>query len=161
MLDLIAFPDNARGWIYQGNKEVPDDLLSAVHHRIVEFTDNWSSHQVPLASTGTILHKRFIVLVVDEEKAGVSGCGIDKAVHFVQALGHKLNIDFFDRNRYSYLIDDVVHHADSNQLKALYDSGEINDETLIFDNLVNNKVRFIKEWVKPIGQSWIKRVVLS
>ena len=161
MRDLIAFPDDARVWIYQGNKAIPDEELSGLHHRILEFAENWSSHQVPLSATGTILHNRFIVLVVDESKAGVSGCSMDKATHFVQAIGYKYGVDFFDRNRYTYLEGEELHHVTADDLKSLYDQGRISDDTLIYDNLVNNKRAFIDGWVKPIGESWIKRVVLT
>jgi hypothetical protein len=161
MMDLIAFPDNSRVWIFQGNRPVPDHLLSRVHKSIQDFTASWTSHQNELAATGSILHHRFIVLVVDEARAGVSGCSIDKAVHFVQGLGHHLSIDFFDRHAYSYIQDDEVFTVTAEKLNELYSKEEIGDNTLVFDNLVNNKKDFQDNWLKPIGSSWIKRVVLS
>lgn len=160
MMDLISFPESSRVWIFQGDKKVPDDKVNAVFYRIQEFVQSWTSHQQALTATGSILHQRFIVFVVDEAKAGVSGCGIDKAVHFVQGLGHQLGIDFFDRNRYSYLEGDEVLHASAADFARRYEEGEISDHTLVFDNLVQNKGDFIQSWVKPLGDTWIKRVVL-
>jgi len=160
MLELISFPDTARIWIFQGDKKVPDDKVNAVHYRIQEFTEAWTSHQNALTANGGILHQRFIIFVVDESKAGASGCSIDKAVHFVQSLGHHLQIDFFNRNRYSYIIDDDVYNVSPQEMKDLFNNGDITDETFVFDNLVNNKSDFINKWTTPFGDSWVKKVVL-
>lgn len=160
MLELISFPDHARVWIFQGNQEVPQEQINRVYHRIQEFTDSWTSHQNELIANGGILHQRFIIFVVDESKSGVSGCSIDKAVHFVQSLGHQLQIDFFDRNRYSYIKDDKVINVTADQFRELYQQGKISDNTFVFDNLVQTKKDFIDGWVKPLSGSWIERVVL-
>ena len=45
------------------------------------------------------------------------------------------------------------------ELRDLYDKGEIDDSTLIYDNLVNNKSDFLGRWVVPLGDSWLKRMV--
>jgi len=161
MLDLISFPDSARVWVHQADALIPDEQLAEVHNHVMNFAKSWVSHNKDLAATGSILHNRFVVLVVDETKVGASGCSIDKSTHFLQALGHTYSVDFFNRHVYTYIKDDELHTVSQDELKKLYDDGSLDDETLIFDNLVNSKEIFLDRWVVPIGKSWIKRVVLS
>ncbi|MEO6189842.1 MAG: hypothetical protein ABIO44_05145, partial [Saprospiraceae bacterium] len=87
MLDLLAFPDDSRIWIYASDKIIPDKQVSEIHSSIQEFTKSWQSHQQDLAATGGILHNHFIILVVNENKNSPGGCSIDKSIHYVQSLG--------------------------------------------------------------------------
>lgn len=160
-MDLISFPDQSRVWIFQANQQVPDDKLSEIHERVMDFVKMWTSHQAQLQATGSILHNRFIVLVVDQTMVGASGCSIDKAMHFVQSLGHHYDTDFMDRHYYTYVQNDHLHTVHADELRRLYSESIINDETLIYNNLVDTKKAFVEEWVTPIGRSWVKRVVLK
>lgn len=160
-MDLIAFPDTARVWIFQADNLIADEKLAEVHDRVMDFAERWTSHQRALTATGSILHNRFVVLVVDESRAGASGCSIDKAMHFIQSLGHHYGVDFLNRHHYTYYDGLDLHTVPASQLKFLYENGDIDDETKVYDNMVNNKYDFLKKWVVPLGDSWIKRVVLK
>jgi hypothetical protein len=159
MMDLISFPDNARVWVFQANQPIADDLIAETQQRVSEFVENWTSHNRDLKSTGGILHNRFVVLVVDENRAGASGCSIDKAMHFVQALGRHLNVDFLDRNRYTIIDKDELKTVSAAELQQMHQAEQVSEATMVYDNLVSNKADFIKKWVVPIGESWVKRVV--
>lgn len=158
-MDLISFPDESRVWVFQANEPIPDEALNEAHFIISEFAKAWTSHQIDLRSTGSILHNRFVVLVVDETKAGASGCSIDTAMRFVQDLGKKYHVDFLDRMKFTYVKDDTLYTVSRDELRDLYDKGVINDSTLIYDNLVNNKSDFLSKWVVPLGDSWLRRMV--
>lgn len=160
-MDLISFPGASRVWVFQANKPLPDTVLTEVHYRVMDFSEYWTSHQKQLKATGSILHNRFVVLVVDQTQAGASGCSIDKAMHFVQSLGHHYQTDFLNRHYYTYVQNNHLFTVHADELRRLYQQSIIDDETLVYDNLVNNKDDFIKSWTKPIGESWIKRVVLK
>jgi len=43
------------------------------------------------------LYHRFIVVLVDEDAASASGCGIDKSVRFLQQLEKIISSNLFDR----------------------------------------------------------------
>lgn len=160
-MDLIAYPPEARVWIFQANDPVDEEFLPEIHDRIGEFTKVWTSHQKQLRATGSILHNRFIVLVVDQSMAGTSGCSIDKAMHFVQSLGHLYETDFLDRHYYTFVDNDQLRTVHSNELRSLYEVGEIDDDTPVYDNLVSTKEDFLEKWVVPLKDSWIKRVVFK
>lgn len=157
MLDLIAFPDHSRVWIYSSDRLIPDEKIPEIHHEIQKFVKDWTSHQEELVASGGILHNYFIVLVVDENKNPPGGCSIDKSVHFVQKLAERNNVDFFNRKVVHYIQNEEVLSILLDELPNAYSSGNIQDATLFFNPLVNSKSEFIKNWLVPLQQSWIKR----
>lgn len=157
MHDLLAFPDASRVWIYQGNKPMPVDEIGTLNARIIDFSRQWTSHNRQLRATGGLLHDMFVVLVSDESQAGASGCSIDTSVRFVRQLGEEYEIDFFDRLNFAYLHDEEVHRLHRDQIADAYRDQRITDDTLFFDNLVKDKGEFLKRWVTPFGESWLKR----
>jgi len=130
-----------------------------VNRRIREFTQRWISHNDQLKATGGLFHNRFAVLVVDETNAGPSGCSIDSSVRFLKELGESLGTDFFDRLHFAYLDGTEVKTVHRDDLPARYAAGEITDDTLVFDNLVNTVDKFSSAWTKKLGDSWMKRFV--
>ena len=159
MQDLLAFPDHSRVWIYQSPVPIQDDKVSEVNQYLQEFAVKWTSHDRALHATAGLLHDRFLVLVVNEANADASGCSIDTSVRFIQQLNQNYGVDFMDRLHFAYLAKDEVVVVHKDDFERLYREGEIDDSTLVFDNLVRNKGDFVRSWVKPLGESWMKRFV--
>lgn len=152
--DLIALPDTSKVWIYQANRPLTYDEVDQVRPILYKFAREWNSHGTDVESYANVFHMQYFVLVADESKLGVSGCSVDSSVHLMKYIEQQLGITLFDRHLYTYMEDDEVksiHHID---FKEAYDNGVINADTLIFDNLVNTKEKFLTEWIKPIKDSW-------
>ena len=157
ILDLIALDNSSKVWIYQADREFTYEELDEAREYIFHFLNDWTAHAQELDTYGNIFHRRFLAFFVDETRSSTSGCSIDKSVKFVEFLGNKFNVDFFDRMNYCYMEDDeikVIHHS---SLSEAYASNRIGDKTLFFDNLVNSKGAFLKDWIKPLEESWHKR----
>jgi len=159
--DLIALDDRSRVWIYQSDQELSDEARYEIQDYLLQFLSQWTAHHEELKSYGNIFHNQFLTLFVDETTASASGCSIDSSVHFVQQLGQKYNVDFFNRMIFSYLDEEQkkVITLSKDDFKQAYANDIINDETLVFDNLVKTKGQFLTEWVKPLNDSWHKRFV--
>lgn len=158
-MDLLAFPDHSRVWIYASDTAIDDPLIPDLFFEVQQFTRSWVSHQEDLKATGGILHNRFLVLLVDEIINKPGGCSIDKSVHFIQQLGLSYNVDFFNRELLFYLDKDLIQQTNIHKVAELYEQQLVQNETLFFDNLVSNKKDFIEHWLKPLNESWIKRFI--
>ncbi len=154
-----TLPETSRIWIYQSNRPFTAEELPLVKAQLDQFTKQWVSHSNQLTAIGKILHDRFIVLMVDESRAGASGCSIDSSVHFLKSLQSQFGVDLFDRMRFSYQDADNVHTVTRDEFAELYANGTINDNTLVFDTLVNSKKAFDEGWLKPLKNSWHARMV--
>ncbi|MBK8563773.1 MAG: hypothetical protein IPN76_10640 [Saprospiraceae bacterium] len=153
------FPAETRVWIYQSNQPIPEETAAALKQVVNQFAQNWVSHNRQLRAHGDVLHNRFILLAVDESQADASGCSIDKSVHFIKQVESQLGVDLFDRMNFAWMEDDEVKTAPSQTFAELYQSGQITNETLVFDNLVKTKRELEENWLKPLNKSWHRRFV--
>jgi len=158
-MDYQKLPETTRVWIYQSNKPFDEKDLPSLQAQIAQFTRQWVSHNRQLRAFGSVFHKQFIVLMVDESQADASGCSIDASVQFIQNLERTYGIDLFDRMTFAYREGEFVKTVPREEFARLYREGKINDETLVFDNLVSNKGEFERNWLKPLGKSWHKQMV--
>lgn len=159
MTTYDILPDTTRVWIYQAQQPLSREKITEIRQHIANFTTSWVSHNNQLRAFGDIYHNQFIVLMVDESLAGASGCSIDKSVHFIKQIEQHYGVNLFDRMTFTYKDGDEVKSAPRMEFSALYKAGKINDATLVFDNLVKTKGDFDTDWVKPLGDSWHKRMV--
>jgi len=154
-----TFPATSRVWIYQSKTELSEVDIAKIRQHITAFTQQWVSHNRALQATGDVLHGHFIVLMVDESQAGASGCSIDSSVHFIKEIEQAYKVDLFDRMTFTYEKKGIVYAAGREQFAELYVSGEIRDDTIVFDNLVNTKADFDTRWKVRLGDSWHRQMV--
>jgi len=151
--------DASRIWIYQAKEEITSEKLPEIQVELDKFAQQWVSHSNALRADAVIYHNRFLVLMVDESQAGASGCSIDKSVHFMQKLEQKFGLNLFDRMTFTYEKEGQIYAADRDTFAELYKKGEINDSTIVFDNLIKTKGQMQTIWRKKLGESWHARMV--
>ena len=157
---LDQLSPQSRIWIYGADRALTAPETATVRRRAQEFVAGWVSHQQQLRAGAEVLHHRFLVLAVDETQAEASGCSIDGSVHFVQALGAELGVDFFNRMRFSYRDDDArIHTVSREEFKELYRQERIGNDTLVFDPLVKELGELRQIFERPLEDSWHSRMV--
>lgn len=150
----FTLEDHARIWIYQADRVLNSEEISKIEETMKHFIQSWSAHGAALTAESAVVNSQFVLLAVDEEKALASGCSIDKSVHLMKALGQELGIDFFDRMQTAFIQNGEVKVVGLHQFWAMRKAGLVNEETLVFDNLVKTVGEFRKRWQVPFGQSW-------
>ena len=53
----------------------------------------------------------------------------------------------------------MVKSIEQEKLKQSLDSNLINEESMFFDPLVDTKIKFIKNWLNPLKDSWHKKLI--
>ena len=159
MTAMQDFPASTRVWVYQADRPFTPTESVQLKEIVDRFAQHWASHNRQLRAHGDLLHGRFILLMVDENQADASGCSIDKSVHFLQQVETEFGVGLFDRMTFTWMDEGEVKAADSMEFARLYQAGEINDQTLVFDNLVKTKGELDEKWLRPLAQSWHKRFV--
>lgn len=153
-----ALPKNAKVWIYQSNKPLGDDEVQAIEPQLKEFIDNWSSHSRKVMADGKLLYNRFLVLAADETMFTVSGCSIDSSVKFVKSLEQQFNIDFFDRFNIAYKKGEEIASATRKEFQQLIEKGQVDDQTIVFNNLAATVEELETKWQIPLQDSWHAKV---
>jgi hypothetical protein len=159
MTELDLLHDESRVWIYQSDKKIDQDKIDDLNRKIANFSRQWTSHNHQLKAFGKLYYQRFLVLFVDETKAGASGCSIDKSVQFIRQLESELQVDFFNRQVFYFKDGDDIMGIHQWDIPKAYNANEITDKSLVFDSLVNTKKDFDQSWLKSFGESWHKRFI--
>lgn len=159
-MNLEEFSDHSSVWIYQSDRKLSREEIEFCDDEISRFTQNWTSHNNELKAGGRLFNGLFLVLMADESKSIVSGCSIDSSVKFIKKLETDLKVNFFERMNFAYENDmGEAELLSSREFSQAYQKGILNDDTIVFDNLVQNKSDFLSSWKKPLKSSWHYRFV--
>lgn len=150
----MQFSENSRVWIYQADRKLNDAETQQLQQQLNSFTQSWTAHNNALKAGAEIRYNRFIVLMVDESQAGASGCSIDKSVNFMKQVEQHYNINLFDRFNLAYRDGSEVLSAPRAQFEDLIKHGTINQDTIVFNNLVQTLVELDTKWEVPFKNSW-------
>lgn len=148
---------SARVWIYQANRSFSDAEVGILTETLKAALENWEAHGHALTASGKVFENRFVVIAVDESKELPSGCSIDKSVHWLQEIGNRMQVDFFDRSL-AYLDDNnQVQTIPVPKIKQAVTEQVITPYTIIFDNQVSTKAQWMKRWKTTASDSWLNR----
>lgn len=156
-VDFDTLPPRAKVWIYQADRCLNDAELERLASRFRIFSDSWDSHGKALRNSYRFFHNHFIVIGVDEDYTPASGCSIDKSVDFIRATEQELMVNFLDRSRIAFEIDNVIQQYSFNTLKTYINNRTIKPETLMFNNTVSSMDEFKRKWKIPAGETWVSK----
>lgn len=157
---LIPFnelPDSSRVWIYQANRSFSETELQEINEKLETFVTAWTAHGASLKAGFEIKYKRFIILGLDQELNVATGCSIDASVNFIQQLEKDYNVDLLDKMNVSYKQGEFVAHKTLIEFRKMAKEKAVSKNTIVFNNLVNNKAEYLNEWEVPASESWHNR----
>ena len=153
-------PDNSRVWIYQAERELTQNEIAFISEKAVGFINQWTRHGDDLKGSFEIKYKQFLIVGVDESFNNVSGCSIDASVHFVQQLQDHLNIDFMDKMKVTFKVNDSINIVQLSDFQKYAKAEKITEDTIVFNNLVTTKADLSSKWEVPAKESWHKRFLV-
>jgi hypothetical protein len=159
MDSIKNMPSNARVWVYQSNRELNAAEVNSIAEEGLKFISDWSAHGAELKASFDVLNDRFIIVAVDEEQAMASGCSIDKSVSFMKQLEKKFDLNLFDRMQVAYKDMENIMACSLSDFEKLAKEGRVNENTIVFNNMITTKSGFDSEWEIPLGRSWQSRVL--
>jgi hypothetical protein len=157
LTDFNSLGENSRTWVYQADRLLNNQEQAEILQALEVFLGQWAAHGNNLMASGTIMHDAFLVISTDESFNMASGCSIDSSFRFVQELGAKMQLDFFQRMNLAFLIDEKVEILKMSDLKSKIEEGIIDSNTLFFDNTIQNKIELDSKWCVKAGESWLGR----
>lgn len=156
-VEFNTMPASSRVWIYLSDTLLSDKQVSELEEKLTHFCTKWTRHGEALKSSFLIKHNRFIILAVDESYQEISGCAINKSIKLMKDLEEEYYLQLMNRLNMAYITNEEISVVDFNEFKELAKQNSINADTLVFNNLVETKAAFEKEWQIPASQSWHAR----
>jgi hypothetical protein len=162
---LVPFdqlPDSARIWIFQSSARLTDVAAEDLQRVTESFVENWTAHQAALHGAVIIVDHRFLVVAVDEEITGASGCSIDKLSQFMRGREQAMNVKWFDRLLVSYKdANGDAHQCRLSDIEEKLHSGELSGETPVYDTTVENVGAFRSRFIIALKNTWLNRYQIA
>jgi len=157
LVDFASLKSHSRVWIYHSKRKFTAAEKEIIFESLSSFTRDWKAHGTPLVSSFEVKFDAFIVLAVDEEAYGASGCSIDGSTRAIKELEERLDLGLFDRAKASFVRGEELVTLPLTKLKEAADAGEWNADTPSVNTLVATKGELEAAFVVPAGTTWLRR----
>tara|TARA_B100000963_G_C22097564_1_gene439213 strand:+ start:40 stop:522 length:483 start_codon:yes stop_codon:yes gene_type:complete len=156
-VNFNELPLQSRIWVFQSNRIMAPSEQSSIDDAVKQFVQKWSTHGVHMLASHVLFHNCFVIIAADEQKQKASGCSIDSFTALFKAFGTQYNLSFFDRFSIAHKLGDGVVISDLDDFKQLIGDGRITPDTIVFNNLIEQRQDLFKKWEVPLKESWQKR----
>ena len=153
LADFHTLPEQARIWVYASEKALTQNQQAYILNYISKHLKGWNAHKEPLTAGVTILENHFIVVGLDENKNGASGCSIDILQKTIQEIEKELTLSLMNRLNVFCKIEQEIHCISSFKLSTV-----ANKDTLFYDLTILVKSD-LNTYLKPIYEGWCAHLV--
>lgn len=159
LVPFSTLPNHARVWIYPASRPFTAAEKEEISEILSQFLNQWATHGTPLKTAFDLPYDHFIVIGLDEEVQGASGCSIDTSVHLIQQLEAKFNVILLDKMNVCYREKEQILYISLKEFRKLAKSPKVNLDTIVFNNLVVDKAEYESIWEVPAYDSWHARFI--
>ncbi len=146
---------SSRVWVYQSSRLFTISEAFQLEGLLNAFVTSWDSHGVPVKGYANLFYGQFIILMADETASGVSGCSTDGSVRLMKKIEQEFQVQLFDRLLLAFFLKDKVQLLPLSQLEFALQNQFITEDTLYFNNTVQNKKELEEKWIIPVKESWL------
>ncbi len=157
-IEFDSLPAQARVWIYQASRDFTESEVVEISTVLKSFVSQWQAHGADLQASFQIKYNRFIIIGANQDFHAPSGCSIDASVAVIRQIEQHLGISLFERTQIAFKASNgKIQTVPMNQLKEKIAVGEINLDSITFNNLVENVGLLKTKWEVPAKETWLKR----
>ena len=149
-----------RVWAFIISKPLSNEQLISLNDLGNKFVLGWTAHEQKLTASFEIIKNKIIVVKVNEEVTGASGCSIDKLTHFIKDAEKQFSIELLNRLLVAYKEQDEICIVHSSKIKELLEQNSINENTLILNTACANQDEFSK-WEQPLKNTWLNKYLIK
>ncbi len=153
-----ALPDHARVFVFAADRSLAPNEQAALLADVDAFLDGWAAHGVPLRCGRDFRYDRFLLIAVDEQAAGVSGCSIDALTQKLRQHERTLAVALMDNGPVLYRSESGIARVSRAAFGDLAEAGAVSPTTVVFNNAVPDLggIRSGK-WETAARDSWHAR----
>jgi hypothetical protein len=154
-VEFDQLPGHARLWVFAAERDLTTDERARFLDTVDGFLDGWNAHRAPLTSARDFRYDRFLMVAVDEQAAGVSGCSVDALVREIKGVESTLGVRLVDHGPVLYRDRERIVRIPRDEFAALARAGQVTPDTPVFDNTVT-RVDDVRSgrWEGPASASW-------
>jgi len=151
-----SLPGTSRAWLYMADRVLTAEEQGALRADIDSFLLEWVAHGQSLQASWRLEGGRCLIIALDENSPSATGCSIDAKVHWLQRFGQQWGLDWMNRNTVTYISGDTSTWCDAPLASfwAARKAGVIDDETLVVNAVISNKLESEPTLVVAFKASW-------
>ncbi len=157
---LSTLPPQARLWLYAASRPLSEPEVERIGVEMNRFMADWSSHGREVLGVSELANNRIMGIAALVPEADVSGCGIDKSVHRLQALGEEVGVEWL--GGLSIVYRDVAGELQvvtRSAFRGLVQTSQVSTTTPIVDLSLTTVAELRTRGLeRPLGESWHARV---
>ena len=154
-IEFELLPEDARIWIFTIQGELDDRSRAFLTNELKAFIQDWTSHQFSLKASAKISEDRFIILGLDQQQAGASGCSIDKLMRFIQKLELDTGLSLLLKNKIAVKREKGIELFHVHDIKQCIADGTFGTDDKYFDTMVDSKYALESNWLKSLSEGWL------
>lgn len=148
-------PDTAKIWIYQSERRLTDEEVVKISGLLHTYTESWQAHGSDLKASFRVMYNHFVILAVNEDANAATGCSIDDSVRAIKSIQQHIDTNLLDRLSITYKDKDRrVKIVSKKTFREILETGEISENTIVFNNMITKLGEYEKNWEVPMHQSW-------
>jgi len=156
-VDFENLNDNSRIWVYQSSREFNADEINSMEIKLKDFVNEWTRHGDDLKASFEIKYNHFIILAVDESFNQVSGCSIDASTHIFKQFENEFKVELLNKLNTAFKHGEHINVVSLADFQKYVKEDRIHPDTLVFNNMVQNKADLKTLWEVPANRSWHSR----
>jgi hypothetical protein len=145
-------------WTYVISKELDENSRKALQQAGEDFVQHWTAHENKLKADFEIYGQRIVIVKVNEDVHGASGCSIDKLQRFIKETEKKFGIELLNRMLVALKKDGELFVTHSSKISELLKAGSINENTPVLNTAASDENE-LNSWEKPLKDTWLNRYV--
>jgi len=144
----------ARVFIYPSSRKFYPNEMDGLTEKMKVFISNWTTY----STTFKIEYQRFLVFFI-EDNIEISTEMLDTLAQFIIQLEAEYSITLLDKINVCFKQGAHVQYQEMKRFRDLIKKKSVSKKTIVFDNLVQTKMEFEKNWEIPISDSWLSHLV--
>ncbi len=154
--DLFSqLPDDSKIWIHVASRVLSSSESNNLSATVVHFSGEWTSHQRPVLSDFILIDDQILVIGAFVSDGDLSGCGIDKHEHILDAFATECDFEWVGPLSITYRTPDgVLQNTTRSEFSKVVLSNKLLDSTPVLDRGISDLTSARSGVERPANQSW-------
>jgi hypothetical protein len=152
-----VMPDSARVWVFGAAAPLVGAAADTMLATVDEHLAQWKAHGVPLVCARDWRDDRFLAIAVDEAATDASGCSIDGLFRVLSQIEATIGTSMVDGSMIFWRDDS--HAVRSASRPEFRRATGVTVFTPVFDTTVNTVGSWRRQFERPAGDSWHRRLL--
>lgn len=155
-----TLPDSSRVWVFGADTPLTDEGTTQLLDEVDHYLTDWKAHGAPLTVAREWRDNRFLVVAVDQNTAGATGCSIDGLFRLLQDAEQKLGASLVGGGRVFYRDDHAaVQSVARAAVDGLVTDGSISKDTVVFDTTLTDLGTWRACFERRAKDTWVKELL--